>query len=144
MARHFTVLVLFMLPGLYNALQGAFGAHLGLQPPSISSPTAGSQRSVIRPASCAAGRYECPEASGNAVVLIDCSLSEQGKLQCLYGASRAMGGSLGEVATENSVNAVPTINVCIYNLVSNIYYILRSHNIPTRRLSPPSFRVPWM
>jgi len=85
-----------------------------VQPISVSS---GLERSVT---SCAAGHYECPEDSGNAVVLIDCSENEEGKLQCLYGeaSSRVLDGSLGTIATENGLSAPPAIDVCTYDLLS--------------------------
>lgn len=145
MARHSTFRGLFTFLGLYGALLGAFGAHLGLQPSPILSPAVGLKRSVIPLATCAAGRYECPESSGSALILIDCSLSEKGKLQCLYGdtASRTLGGSVGEVVAENGVNAVPTINVCNYDLASSTCYLLSSHNFLNSELSPSSFRVNW-
>jgi len=143
MARASTFSALFILLGLSYALWGAFGAHIGAQPPPTSNPATVSLPSVILPASCPAGHYECPKDSQNARILIDCSVSEQGKLQCVYGdsTSSAMDGSLGNIVTENGVNAVPTIDVCSYDFVSRIDYVFRAHNILMRRLSSFSFRV---
>lgn len=121
-------LVLFTLLGLSYALPGVRAALLGVQRAPTEPPTVGSQRSVVvlQQASCPVGHYECPEGAGNALILINCSLSESGKLQCFYGdtVSRVMSGSLGQIATDNGVNALPTIAMCSYDSVRRTNHLL--------------------
>lgn len=122
------------------------GAHLAIQPPisaastdretrppSRSLPQARGMdtRGLLLPNSCSASRYECPTDNGGSLsetsMLLQCSISQEGKLQCVYGdltgsdkVDRVLGGAVGsgESASGLGSDVTPSTDICTYDLVS--------------------------
>lgn len=125
------------------------GAHLALQPPispasadretrlpsrSLQQARSADTRGLSLPNSCSAGPFECPTDDGGSLsetsMLLQCSISQDGKLQCIYGdltgsdkVDRVLGGAVGSGGSSPELGSevVPSTDICTYDLVSAFF-----------------------
>lgn len=129
MSCHSSILALLTLSILYLTAYTTHAAHIAIQPPAISSlhHQGGRGAPTLPTGNCDASRYECP-ASGNSIedadVLVVCSMSQNGKLQCVYGdltTESKPDQVIGGVASGAGLGALPTTDICTYDLVSLLH-----------------------